>query len=55
MPDAPALAKALEKLRGSLGAETLGEAEGRIEIAAAGATHRSTSRRSGTPRAGTSD
>ena len=36
MPDAPALEKALEKLRGSLGAETLGEAEGRIEIARRG-------------------
>ena len=36
MPDAPALEKALEKLRGSLGPETLGEAEGRIEIARRG-------------------
>jgi proteasome accessory factor C len=36
VPDAPALAKALEKLRASLGPETLGEAEGRIEIAAGG-------------------
>jgi proteasome accessory factor C len=36
VPDAPALAKALEKLRSSLGAETLGEAEGRIEIARRG-------------------
>jgi proteasome accessory factor C len=36
MPDAPALAKALEKLRSSLGAEALGEAEGRIEIARRG-------------------
>jgi proteasome accessory factor C len=36
MPDAPALAKALEKLRSSIGAEALGEAEGRIEIARRG-------------------
>jgi proteasome accessory factor C len=36
MPDAPSLAKALEKLRSSLGAEALGEAEGRIEIARRG-------------------
>jgi proteasome accessory factor C len=36
MPDAPSLAKALEKLRRSLGAETLREAEGRIEIARRG-------------------
>jgi proteasome accessory factor C len=36
MPDAPALAKALEKLRGSLGADALREAEGRIEIARRG-------------------
>jgi proteasome accessory factor C len=36
MPDAPALAKALEKLRSSLGAETLREAERRIEIARGG-------------------
>src|SRR5215211_5039670 len=36
VPDAPALGKALEKLRASLGAETLGEAEGRIEIAGGG-------------------
>jgi proteasome accessory factor C len=36
MPDAPALAKALEKLRSSLGTEALGEAEGRIEIARRG-------------------
>jgi proteasome accessory factor C len=36
MPDAPALAKALEKLRTSLGAEMLSEAEGRIEIARGG-------------------
>jgi len=36
MPDAPVLAKALEKLRSSLGAEALGEAEGRIEIARRG-------------------
>ena len=36
MPDAPALAKALEKLRSSLGAEMLSEAEGRIEIARGG-------------------
>jgi proteasome accessory factor C len=36
MPDAPALAKALEKLRSSLGAETLLEAESRIEIARGG-------------------
>jgi proteasome accessory factor C len=36
MPDAPVLAKALEKLRGSLGAEALSEAEGRIEIARTG-------------------
>jgi proteasome accessory factor C len=36
MPDAPALAKALEKLRTSLGAEMLSEADGRIEIARAG-------------------
>jgi proteasome accessory factor C len=32
MPDAPALAKALEKLRSSLGPETLREAETRIEV-----------------------
>lgn len=36
VPDAPALAKALEKLRDSLGPETLGAAQGRIEIAAGG-------------------
>ena len=36
LPDAPSLAKALEKLRASLGPDTLGEAEGRIEIAAGG-------------------
>lgn len=36
VPDAPALAAALEKLRASLGPETLGEARGRIEIAAGG-------------------
>lgn len=36
MPDAPSLAKALEKLRSSLGAEALHEAEGRIEIARRG-------------------
>jgi len=36
MPDAPALAKALEKLRSSLGAEMLSEAEGRIQIARGG-------------------
>jgi proteasome accessory factor C len=36
MPDAPALAKALEKLRSSLGAETLREAERRIEIGRGG-------------------
>jgi proteasome accessory factor C len=36
MPDAPALAKALAKLRSSLGAETLREAERRIEIARGG-------------------
>ena len=36
MPDAPALAKALEKLRNSLGAEMLSEADGRIEIARGG-------------------
>jgi len=36
MPDAPALAKALEKLRSSLGAEMLSEADGRIEIARGG-------------------
>jgi proteasome accessory factor C len=36
MPDAPALAKALEKLRSSLGTETLREAERRIEIARGG-------------------
>lgn len=36
VPDAPALAKALEKLRDSLGPETLGEASGRIEIASGG-------------------
>jgi len=36
MPDAPALGKALEKLRGSLGAEMLSEADGRIEIARGG-------------------
>ncbi|MDP9329586.1 MAG: WYL domain-containing protein [Actinomycetota bacterium] len=33
MPGASALAGALEKLRGSLGEEALGEAEGRIEVA----------------------
>ena len=37
MPDAPSLAKALEKLRGSLGADALREAEGRIEVARRGA------------------
>ncbi|HEX5937889.1 MAG TPA: WYL domain-containing protein [Actinomycetota bacterium] len=36
MPDAPALAKALEKLRTSLGEEALRAAEGRIEIARGG-------------------
>jgi len=36
MPDAPSLAKALEKLRRSLGAEMLSEADGRIEIARGG-------------------
>jgi proteasome accessory factor C len=36
MPDAPALAKALEKLRTSLGEDALREAEGRIEIASRG-------------------
>jgi proteasome accessory factor C len=36
MPDAPALAKALEKLRTSLGEAALRAAEGRIEIARAG-------------------
>jgi proteasome accessory factor C len=36
VPDAPVLAKALEKLRASLGPDTLGEAEGRIEIARGG-------------------
>jgi proteasome accessory factor C len=36
MPDAPALARALEKLRSSLGADALREAEGRIEIAERG-------------------
>lgn len=36
LPDAPALAKALEKLRASLGPETVGEADGRIEIATGG-------------------
>jgi proteasome accessory factor C len=36
VPDAPALAKALQKLRDSLGPETLGEGQGRIEIAAGG-------------------
>jgi proteasome accessory factor C len=36
VPDAPALAKALEKLRSSLGPDTFGEAEGRIEIALGG-------------------
>ncbi|MET1012870.1 MAG: WYL domain-containing protein [Actinomycetota bacterium] len=36
MPDAPALAKALEKLQRSLGADALREAEGRIEIARLG-------------------
>jgi proteasome accessory factor C len=36
VPDAPVLADALEKLRASLGPETLGEAEGRIEIARGG-------------------
>jgi proteasome accessory factor C len=36
VPDAPALAAALEKLRSSLGPETIGEARGRIEIAAGG-------------------
>ena len=36
MPDAPALAKALQKLRTSLGEETLRAAEGRIEIVRGG-------------------
>ncbi len=36
MPDAPALAKALEKLRTSLGADALPDGEGRIEIAQRG-------------------
>jgi len=36
MPDAPTLAKALEKLRSSLGAEKLREADGRIEIGRGG-------------------
>ncbi len=36
MPDAPSLAKALDKLRRSLGAETLQETDGRIEIATGG-------------------
>jgi proteasome accessory factor C len=36
MPDAPALAKALEKLRSSIGEDALRAAEGRIEIAAGG-------------------
>ena len=36
MPDAPALAKALEKLRTSLGEDALRAAEGRIEIARGG-------------------
>jgi proteasome accessory factor C len=36
MPDAPSLGKALEKLRSSLGAEALRQAEGRIEIAQRG-------------------
>jgi proteasome accessory factor C len=36
VPDAPVLAKALEKLRASLGPDTLGEAAGRIEIAPGG-------------------
>ena len=31
LPEAPALGRALEKLRGSLGAETLGDGDGRIE------------------------
>lgn len=36
VPDAPALAAALEKLAASLGPETLGQARGRIEIAGGG-------------------
>ena len=36
VPDTPMLAKALEKLRSSLGGDTLGPAEGRIEIAPGG-------------------
>ena len=36
MPDAPVLAKALEKLRSSLGADMLSEADGRIEISRGG-------------------
>jgi proteasome accessory factor C len=36
MPDAPALAKALEKLRSSIGEDALRAAEGRIEIARGG-------------------
>jgi proteasome accessory factor C len=36
VPDAPALAKALEKLRDSLGPETLGETDARIEVARGG-------------------
>lgn len=36
MPDAPALAKALEKLRSSLGEDALRAADGRIEIAEGG-------------------
>jgi proteasome accessory factor C len=36
VPDAPALANALRKLHDSLGPETLGEAPGKIEIAAGG-------------------
>jgi proteasome accessory factor C len=36
VPDTPVLAKALEKLRSSLGEDTLSEAEGRIEIAPGG-------------------
>ena len=36
MPDAPALAKAMEKLRDSLGPETLQEAETRIEVLRSG-------------------
>jgi proteasome accessory factor C len=36
LPQAPALAKALEKLRDSLGTETLGDAQGRIEMALGG-------------------